>query len=218
MTAMRDRKAELEREIGALIRERLPQASGRDVEVEMAEKEGGASGEMRIVFTASVPAGGEPSPDALGDPASRRRDIIEALVRAEVRVGYRSISLDWFRDGALSDEFAWARQYSARAQALDAAIGDGVILTGKGYDPRAPDCPLATVRLNRLHPETAEILAEKFPPSKRKPWYPPGEPSPPIYPEGWDDPTKRRGFDFPRIQIRGKPLSQTVIEERRSGW
>lgn len=166
MTAMRDRKAELEREIGAFIRERLPQASGRDVEVEMTEKEGGASGEMRIAFTASVPAGGEPSRDALGDPASRRRDIIEALVRAEVRVGYRSISLDWFRDGALADEFAWARQYAARAHALDAAVSDGVILTGEGYDPRAPDCPLATVRLNRIHPETAEVLAEKFPPPK----------------------------------------------------
>ena len=59
-------------------------------------------------------------------------------------------------------------------------------------------------------------MADKPDAEKRKQPHPPGEPPPLIYPEWWDDPTKRRPFDFPLIKIRGKPLSQTVIEERRN--
>ncbi len=59
-------------------------------------------------------------------------------------------------------------------------------------------------------------MADKPDTAKRKHPHPPGEESPLIYPEGWDDPSKRLGFDFPLIKIRGKPLSQTVIEERRN--
>ena len=61
-------------------------------------------------------------------------------------------------------------------------------------------------------------MADKPDVAKRKQRHSPGELSPLIYPEGWDDPSKRLGFDFKREKIRGKPLSQTVIEERRSGW
>ena len=44
---------------------------------------------------------------------------------------------------------------------------------------------------------------------------PPGEPSPTIYPpEEVDEETMRRAFDFEPETIRGKPLSQTVIEDR----
>ena len=57
-------------------------------------------------------------------------------------------------------------------------------------------------------------MPDKPDPTKRQPWHPPGEPSPPIYPEGWPDPAKRLGFNFKRETIRGKPLSQTVIEDR----
>ena len=122
MTAAIDRetKAELEREIAALIRKRLPEASEFvDVEIDLRETDGGASGEIRASFTAS----------ANGSPA---------------------------------------------------------------------------------------VKSDKRAPTKRKGWHPPDKPSPPIYPEGWDNPAARLGFDFEPIKIRGKPLSETIIEERRN--
>ena len=122
-----DTQLELEREIAALIRERLPQAAGCDIAIDIIESNNGASGEVRIKFTPSAPAadGAEESP------------------------------------------------------------------------PNAPDKPA---------------------PTKIKTQYPPGEFAPTIYPEGWPDRSKRRGFDFEPIKIRGKPLSETVMEDRRAGW
>ena len=123
MTAINDREteAELKREIAALIKKRLPDASELAVEVDMREADGGASGEIRVSFTAS----------ANGSPAVN------------------------------SDKRARTKR-------------------------------------------------------KRRSWYPPGEPSPTIYPEGWHNPAARLGFNFERIKIRGKPLSETIIEERRN--
>ena len=57
-------------------------------------------------------------------------------------------------------------------------------------------------------------MPDKPDPTKRQPWHPPGEPSPTIYPPGGGDPATRRPYDFPLIKISGKPLSQTVIEDR----
>ena len=125
MATERDPQAELEREIAALIRNRLPQAAGCDIAVSILENNGGASGEVQIKFT----------PFAATDGAEESAN-----------------------------------------------------------PPAKPD------------------------PTKRQPWHPPGEPSPTIYPEGWPDRSKRRGFKFKRIKIRGKPLSETVMEDRRAGW
>ena len=47
---------------------------------------------------------------------------------------------------------------------------------------------------------------------------PEGDLSPLIYPTGWHDKSKRLWFDFEPIKIRGKPLSETVMEDRRAGW
>ena len=126
MTAAIDREteSELEREIAALIRKRLPEASEFvDVEVDLRETDGGASGEIRASFSASEN----------GSPAVKS-------------------------------------------------------------DKRAP-----TKR-------------------KRRSWYPPGEPSPPIYPEEVDEETMRRAFDFEPIKTRGKLASEIVIEDRLAGW
>ena len=79
----------------------------------------------------------------------------------------------------------------------------------------APDEPLSIE--NNGVGDGAEA-SEKPDPTKRQPWHPLGEPSPTIYPEGWPDRSKRRGFKFKRIKIRGKPLSETVMEDRRAGW
>ena len=131
MAAERDSQAELEREIAALIRERLPQASGCDIAIDIIENNGGGPGETRIKFTPSAPAGG----------------------------------------------------------------GDGDGAEESAEPPDKPD------------------------PTKRQPWHPPGEPSPIIYPpEDVDEETMRRAFDFEPETMRGKPLSQTVIEDRQAGW
>ena len=55
-------------------------------------------------------------------------------------------------------------------------------------------------------------------PTERNGRDPEGDLSPLIYPTGWHDKSKRLGFNFKRIKIRGKPLSETVMEDRRAGW
>ena len=66
--------------------------------------------------------------------------------------------------------------------------------------------------------EAAEASDNKPDPTERNGRDPEGELSPLIYPTGWHDPSKRLGFDFEPIKIRGKPLSETVMEDRRAGW
>lgn len=74
----------------------------------------------------------------------------------------------------------------------------------------------------RGKPLSQTVIEDRGPempaPEKRKAEYPPGEFSPTIYPEEVDEAAMRRAFDFKPVKIRGKPLSQTVIEERLSGW
>ena len=70
----------------------------------------------------------------------------------------------------------------------------------------------------QAEPEREIAEPTKSAPTEIQPWIPDGEPSPLIYPKGWPDPSKRLGFDFEPIKIRGKPLSETVMEDRRAGW
>ena len=76
-----------------------------------------------------------------------------------------------------------------------------------------------TIRGKPLSETVMEDRGPEMPdPAKRKAKYPPGEFSPTIYPEGGGDPATRRPYDFPLIKIRGKPLSETVMEDRQAGW
>ena len=119
MAAERESQAELEREIAALIRERLPQAAGCDIAVDIIENNGGGPGETRIRFTPSAGGGGDK------------------------------------------------------------------------FDPTKE-------KARRLEVEPSD------------------EPSPLIYPEGGEESLRWRKSDFNPVKIRGKPLSETVIEERRN--
>ena len=65
--------------------------------------------------------------------------------------------------------------------------------------------------------DSAEASA-KPDPTERNGRDPEGDLSPLIYPTGWHDRSKRLGFKFKRETIRGKPLSETVMEDRRAGW
>ena len=126
MAAERDSQTELEREIAALIRERLPEAAGCEIAVDIIENNIGAPGEMRIKFTPG--AGGEPSAETPDKPGLAKREA------------------------------------------------------------RRPESDLSD------------------------------EHSSLIYPEGGEESLRWRKSDFNPVKIRGKPLSETVIEDRQAGW
>jgi hypothetical protein len=119
------------------------------------------------------------------DPLS---DLICALDRAESRPGFEFVALKWFRDVALKEEgHAWAESDPARQTVLRDAIEKRLILVGRIPNPRSPQFPVTTVRLNRLLPEVQAMLR-----------------------------TAGQGTeDFEPVDIRGERLSTTILRERR---
>ncbi len=114
-------------------------------------------------------------------------ELIQALNRAEHRRGFDFVSLKWFRDTALPAEaFAWAQSDFSRREVLSDAIEKRLILTNKVPNPKSP-FPVTAIRLNRSLPEVSKVLGEK------------------------DD----TDLDFHPVEIRGEPLSATIIRERR---
>ncbi len=114
-------------------------------------------------------------------------ELIQALNRAEHRRGFDFVALKWFRDTALPAEaFAWAQSDFSRRQVLTDAIEKRLILTNKVPNPKSP-FPVTAIRLNRSVPEVSKVLGEK------------------------DD----TDLDFHPFEIRGEPLSATIIRERR---
>lgn len=115
-------------------------------------------------------------------------DLVRALDRAESRPGFDFVALKWFRDTALVEEgFGWAKPEAARQSALRDAIANRLILTNRIENPRSPQFPVTTVRLNRLLPEVQTILRGS----------------------GQDR------EDFQPVAIRGEPLSTTILRDRR---
>jgi len=122
---------------------------------------------------------------AVRDPLS---DLIHALDRAESRPGLDFVALKWFRDTVLPAEgFPWCQSDSARQDALRDAIEKRLVLTGKVSNPRAPQFPVTSIRVNRLLPEVQAILGSASP----------------------------RADDFEPAAIRGEALSATILRERR---
>ncbi len=113
--------------------------------------------------------------------------MIRSLDRAEKRPGYPFVSLKWFRDQALPAEgWDWTGSDETRQNVLRIAIEKRLILTSKVPNPKSPQFPVTAIRLNRLMPEVAGVLGEKS--------------------EDWD---------FHPVEIRGEPLSATILRERR---
>jgi hypothetical protein len=129
----------------------------------------------------------EPSPNKGAQASDPMSDVVRALDRTESRPGYQFVALKWFRDVALPGEgFEWAQSDSARQSILREAIERRLILTGKVPNPKAPQFPVTSIRLNRLLPETQKILGGQATES-----------------------------DFMPVDIRGETLSATVLRERR---
>jgi hypothetical protein len=166
------------------------------------------SGEIRIFFEripAASPAAAPGSPKATPPHAARPAqpasgpsleppardplsDLVQALDRVESRPGLEFVALKWFRDTALPAEgFAWCESDSARQDVLRGAIEKRMVLTGKVSNPRAPQFPVTSIRLNRLLPEVRTILGSASP----------------------------RADEFEPAAIRGESLSTTILRERR---
>jgi hypothetical protein len=114
-------------------------------------------------------------------------ELLRALDRAESTPGWNFVSLKKFRDEILpSEDVPSIRTDVERQNVLRVAIDKRLILKGKVHNPKSPQFPVTTIRLNRLMPEVQEVLG---------------------LPKG--------DLDFHPIHIKGEPLSTTILRERR---
>jgi hypothetical protein len=116
---------------------------------------------------------------------SHVRELVRELDKAERGKPY--VVLRWFLDTWLvSSRLHWSGEPAIRQRTLNEAIDAGLVLTGKASNPKNPDWPSTTVRLDRSRPEVAELLAraDELP-------------------------------EFKPVPVRGEPVSETIIRERR---
>jgi hypothetical protein len=117
-------------------------------------------------------------------------ELLRALDRAESTPGWNFVSLKKFRDEVLpSQSFAPGSFQPADVHweaAIRRAIEKRLILTGKVPNPKSPQFPVTSIRLNRLMPEVQDVLGL---------------------------PTKN--LEFRPIHIKGEPLSAIILRERR---
>lgn len=87
----------------------------------------------------------------------------EALAEAE-KAGKAFIALKWFRDIALMDRgLPWADSLAHRQAVIAKAIEVGAIITSPIPNPKAPQHPTTTVKLNR-ESEYARTVTRRFQP------------------------------------------------------
>jgi len=86
-----------------------------------------------------------------------------ALSESE-KSGKSFISLKWFRDNGLTARgYAWADSLPHRQAVLSKAIDVGAITTQSIFNPKAPQHPTTTIKLNR-ESKYAEAIAPRFQP------------------------------------------------------
>jgi len=114
-------------------------------------------------------------------------ELLIALDRAESRPGWSFVPLKKFRDEILPTErFAYMRTDVEHRNVLNSVIEKKFVLVGKVPNPKAPQFPVTTIRLNRLMPEVKAVLGKN------------GSPE----------------LDFHPVEIPGEPLSTTILRER----
>jgi hypothetical protein len=122
---------------------------------------------------------------ATGTPQEIRDAILE-LDRVE-RSGMPYVVLTWFLRTALpGSRLAWTASPAERQRVVGEAIERGSFVTDKLDNPKQPGQQVTTVRLNRSNAEVGEVLRA----SKNVPRFDP-------------------------VPLRGEPLSQQIIRERR---
>jgi hypothetical protein len=91
----------------------------------------------------------------------------EALAEAE-KAGKAFIALKWFRDtGLMGSGHSWADSLAHRQAVIVKAIEVGAILTAPIPNPKAPQHPTTTVRLNR-ESEYAKTVTRRFQPIRAR--------------------------------------------------
>jgi len=116
-------------------------------------------------------------------------DLLIALDRAEARPGWNFVPLKKFRDEILPQEHlpSLANSDVHHRSVLESVINKKFVLVGKVPNPKSPQFPVTTIRLNRLMPEVKAVLGQSDSPD----------------------------MDFHPIEISGEPLSATILRERR---
>jgi hypothetical protein len=130
------------------------------------------------------------APNTLVVPLEIEIKLLRSLHRAESTPGWNFVSLKKFRDEILPHEPVAPGSFQPTdihwQEAIRRAIEKRWILTGKVQNPKSPQFPVTSIRLNRLMPEVQKIL---------------GQP--------------KSNLDFRPIHIKGEPLSATILRERR---
>jgi hypothetical protein len=132
--------------------------------------------------------GGEKFPNARASVHPAEAALIMALDRAEARPGWNFVPLKKFRDEILLQEHHPTMPTDVeRRNVLNSVIEKKFVLLGKVVNPKSPQFPVTTIRLNRLMSEVMAVLGR----------------------------TDGRDLDFHPVQISGEPLSTTILRERR---
>jgi len=115
-------------------------------------------------------------------------DLLIALDQAESRPGWNFVPLKKFRDEILlQGHLPSIRTDVERRSVLTSVIEKKFVLLGKVINPKSPQFPVTTLRLNRLMPEVKVVLGQ----------------------------TNSQDLDFHPVEISGEPLSATILRERR---
>jgi hypothetical protein len=118
-------------------------------------------------------------------------ELLRALDRAETKPGWNFVPLKKFRDEILPleppQQIPHLPSDVARHNVLRSVIEKRFVLVGKVPNPKSPQFPVTTIRLNRLMPEVKAALGQS----------------------GSSD------LDFHPVEIQGEPLSATILRERR---
>jgi hypothetical protein len=153
------------------------------------KQEGAPETRSRIENTPTAPSKPRKPSDNVAPPeADLLKVLVRALDRAESKPGWTFVPLKKFRDEILSSEDVPSmRTDIERQNVLRSAIEKRLILVGRVANPKAPEFPVTTIRVNRLMPEVQRILGQRENPDS----------------------------DFHPVEIRGEPLSATILRERR---
>jgi hypothetical protein len=140
--------------------------------------------------TASTSANPQTSSAGLGaavDLSPSEIELLKALDRAESTPGWSFVSLKKFRDEILPlQNLVSIRSDIERQNALRSAIEKRLILRKPVPNPKSPQFPVTSIRVNRLMPEVQKVLG-----------------------------LPRKDLDFHPIHIKGEPLSAIILRERR---
>ena len=112
--------------------------------------------------------------------------LVQALLKAEADPRLSFVALKLLRDRLLGEiDERFVGRPDLGQQAISSALERGAVLAARVPNPKSPAFPTTALRLNRAHPDVMRMLATDE-----------------------DD-------DFEPVDLRGEPLSRTVIEGRR---